>query len=100
MSTSNTMQLPAAAAGISGTSDLIQSSRPAGIAYMLHYRQGSNPYPQFFVFYHESKDMRIVVDRIKRHCEIMNLRFVNVKPLIVDLDSAEIRMTGQSGGDQ
>ncbi len=65
-----------------------------GIPYVLFYRQGSNPHPQFFLFYHKSANIREVVDRIKKHCEMMNLRFVNVRPAIVDLDEAEARIFG------
>lgn len=70
----------------------------ATFPYLLYYRQGSNPHPQFFLFYHAQapKDMRPVVERIKKHCEIMNLRFVNVRPFIVDLDEAEARVLGTS----
>ena len=64
--------------------------------YLLYYRQGSNPHPQFFLFYHSQPpgDMRPVVERIKKHCEIMNLRFVNVRPFIIDLDLAEQKILG------
>jgi hypothetical protein len=64
------------------------------IQYLLFYRQGSNPNPQFFLFHHPSRDMRVVVERIKKHCELMNLRFVNVRPFVVDLDEAENRQLG------
>ncbi len=65
-----------------------------GHLYALYYRQGSNPHPQSFLFYHKSANIREVVDRIKKHCEMMNLRFVNVRPAIVDLDEAEARIFG------
>ena len=61
------------------------------IAYLLFYRQGSNPNPQFFCFYHPSDNMRVVVDRIKKHCELMNLRFVNVRKFVIDLNEAEAK---------
>ncbi len=64
------------------------------IPYILFYRQGNNPYPQLFVFYHHSHEIRKVVERIKKHCELMNLRFVNVRPFIVDLDEAEAKHYG------
>ena len=66
--------------------------------YILYYRQGSNPHPQFFIFFHKSPPGKIrdVVDRIKKHCELMNLRFVNVRPAIVDLDEAEAKAYGGS----
>ncbi len=75
------------------------ASRPKGIPYILFYRQGSNPHPQFFIFFHHSDKMREVVDRIKKHCEMMNLRFVNVRAAIVDLDEAEARIFGGNAGE-
>jgi hypothetical protein len=66
----------------------------AGVPYILFYRQGNNPNPQFFMFYHHSHEIRKVVERIKKHCELMNLRFVNVRPFIVDLDEAEAKHFG------
>ncbi len=70
-----------------------------GIPYLLFYRQGANPYPQFFLFHHPSHELSKVVERIKKHCELMNLRFVRVQPFLVDLDESEARQfgTGQSG---
>lgn len=64
------------------------------IAYVLFYRQGSNPHPQFFVFNYPSGDIRRVVDRAKKHCELMNYRFVNVRPFVVDMDAAEAKQFG------
>lgn len=69
---------------------------PPPKAYILYYRTGNNPHPQFFIFFHPSPDFRKVVERIKRHCELMNLRFITVRPMIVDLDEAEIRAFGHS----
>lgn len=68
------------------------------IPYILFYRQGSNPHPQFFMFYHESTEIRKVVERIKKHCELMNLRFVNVRPFVVDLDETEAKSFGSAEG--
>ena len=76
------------------TAKLITEQSGSGIPYLLYYRQGSNPHPQFFVFFHESDNIRVVVDRVKKHCEMMNLRFNNVRPLIVDLDKAEAKVFG------
>ncbi len=70
--------------------------QPPGIPYILFYRQGNNPHPQFFIFFHPSPEIRKVVDRIKKHCELMNLRFVNVRPFVVDLDEAESKAYGGS----
>ena len=76
------------------TNDAVLFKEPTGIPYILFYRQGSNPHPQFFFFFHPSDKIRDVVDRIKKHCEMMNLRFVNVRPAIVDLAEAEARAYG------
>ncbi len=70
------------------------SSQKDSVPYILFYRQAANPYPLFSVFYHPSHDIRVVVDRVKRHCELMSYRFVSVRPLIVDLDKAEQRLYG------
>ncbi len=80
------------------SNELITSSEAAAIktTYILYYRQGNNPYPQFLAFDHVSKNMQTVVDRVKRHCEIMNLRFINVRPFWVNLDEAESRALGTS----
>jgi hypothetical protein len=75
-------------------SPLFAPKAALGIPYILYYRQGSNPHPQFFIFFHKSDKIREVVDRIKKHCEMMNLRFVNVRPAIVDLDEAEAKVFG------
>ena len=76
------------------TTSAIATSVSVKLPYMLYYRQGNNPFPQFFVFHHESQDIRRVVERAKKHCELMNLRFVNVKPFVVDLDEAETKAFG------
>ena len=59
------------------------------ILYSLYYRQGNNPHPQFTFFYLPATDMQKVTARAKRHCEVMNYRFVYVRPAIVDLDKEE-----------
>ena len=69
------------------------------IPYILFYRQGNNPNPQFFMFYHHSNEIRKVVERIKKHCELMNLRFVNVRPFVVDLDATEAKFLGSGVGE-
>jgi hypothetical protein len=67
---------------------------PVSKPYILYYRTGNNPHPQFFIFFHSSPDFRKVVERIKRHCELMNLLFITTRPMIVNLDEAEIRAFG------
>jgi hypothetical protein len=59
------------------------------ILYILYYRQGANPHPQFLFFYHNSSDMKIIAERAKKHCDFMNFRFVYVRPAVVDLDKME-----------
>lgn len=57
--------------------------------YVLYYRQGNNPHPQFLFFKHRSTDMKVISERAKRHCDCLNYRFVYVRPAYVDLDKAE-----------
>ena len=60
------------------------------ILYRLYFRTGNNPYTQDTFFWHKTgKDMRQIVDRCKRYCDNMGLRFVNVRPAILDLDREE-----------
>ena len=79
---------------VTGRNDAILLKENGKVPYILFYRQGNNPHPQFFMFYHHSHEIRKVVERIKKHCELMNLRFVNVRPFIVDLDEAEAKQFG------
>ena len=65
--------------------------------YIFYFRRGSNPHPEFFCFDHDSRDMRVIVERAKKHCEIMGYRFVNVRPFLVDLIAAEIKAMGAEG---
>ncbi len=58
--------------------------------YILYYRQGSNPHPQFLFFYHPSSDMKIIAERAKKHCDFMSFRFVYVRPAIVNLEASEV----------
>jgi hypothetical protein len=58
--------------------------------YILYYREGNNPHSQFFLFYqNEDHSLRQVIERIKKHCDRMGLRFVSCRTAIVDLDLAE-----------
>lgn len=65
------------------------------ILYLLFYRQGNNPHPQFRFFYHQSKSMNVIAERAKRHCEVMSYRFVHVTPAIIDMDHAENCLTNR-----
>ncbi len=47
-----------------------------------------NRAPQYKTFIFEGK-MREAVLRGRAHCDRMNLRFVNIRPLVVDLDYQE-----------
>jgi len=71
------------------TQPMEASGSPERNLYVLFYRQGQNPHPQELHFYYGSFDMRVVVERVKRHCECMNYRFVNVRPFFTDLDKEE-----------
>jgi len=59
--------------------------------YVLYYREGQNPHPQMKYF--ELKgDFRTVISRVKRHCELMNMRFINVRPFLSNLEEDERRI--------
>lgn len=65
--------------------------------YVLYYREGQNPHPQQ-QFFELKGDFRSVISRVKRHCELMNKRFINVRPFLVDLDEEEKRIGRYEGG--
>lgn len=67
----------------------ISAPGPGDVLYTLHYRKSDNPHAMFLFFWAPTRDMKVVVERIKRHCEAMNYRFVHVQPAIVDIDKAE-----------
>lgn len=56
--------------------------------YTLFYRSGSNPHPQVKNFFCEGT-IREVIDRAKKHCEIIACRFVRVQPFISNLNADE-----------
>jgi len=59
--------------------------------YVLYYREGQNPHPQMKYF--ELKgEFRQVISRVKRHCELMNMRFINVRPFLSNLEDDERRI--------
>ena len=62
---------------------------PIPIQYILYYRKTSSPHPEFLTFFMKTTNMRKVMERARRHCEVMNYRFVQVTPFVVDLDKAE-----------
>lgn len=62
--------------------------------YVLHYRQGNNPHPLQKYFLSDIKDFRQLVERAKKHCDTMNLRFVQVKPFLVNLAKEESVLLG------
>jgi hypothetical protein len=80
--------MPAADKGKDGTSH-------SPVRYVLYFREGRNPHPQFLTFDHPSTDMKVVVERVKRYCDTMGMRFVSVSPFLVDLDKEEIRRRGE-----
>jgi len=66
--------------------------------YVLYYRAGNNPHAMQKHFF-QTGDMRQVVDRAKKHCEIMGYRFVRVEPFLFDLSADENKHTGGSQDD-
>lgn len=81
-------QLEKAVDGIKSTSEKI--------LYILFYRQGRTPFPEFTFFYHTTKDPRVAMERGKKHCEVQNYKFVSVRPAIVDFDKADNFMLNES----
>lgn len=56
--------------------------------YTLFYRQGRNPHPMTKNFHHIGS-LRDVVDRAKKHCEVLGARFVRIEPLFSNLENDE-----------
>ena len=67
------------------------------VQYILYYRKTSSPHPEFISFFMKTTNMRKVMERARRHCEVMNYRFVLVAPFVVDLDKAENFMINKEG---
>jgi hypothetical protein len=55
--------------------------------YTLFYRHGMNPQCQKG-FVHEG-DIKSAVQRAQRHCEVMNYRYIFVRPFVSDIDEEE-----------
>lgn len=72
--------------GPSTTAALLTDTR---ILYCMYYRKGDNPHPQFILFYHKSKEMKLVMERARRHCEVMGYKFTSVRPAIVNMEEVE-----------
>lgn len=56
--------------------------------YTLFYRQGRNPHPMTKNFHHTGS-IRDVVERAKKHCEVLGARFVRIEPLFSNLENDE-----------
>lgn len=69
----------------SATKDSGKTSEPQ--LYVLFYRHGVNPGCQ--KGFKHNGDLRSAVERAKKHCEIMNYRYVFVRPMICDLVAEE-----------
>jgi hypothetical protein len=52
--------------------------------YTLYYLRGGAHQTYSKMFFH-SGPFKACIERGKRHCELMNLRFISVKPFISDL---------------
>jgi len=72
---------------LSTTTPQIQSA-PRTSQFTLFFRVGANPYPQS-VNFNFSGTFRDAIVRAQKHCEIMNYRFVSVRPAIIDMDEVE-----------
>lgn len=64
-------------------------SKKDPVVWCLWFRQGNNPHPKTLHFLLATDDQRDAYQRAKRHCEVMNYRFVHVEPFLVDLDLKE-----------
>lgn len=85
------------------TSTLLIPEKPVTDAslktlWVLYYRQGQNPHSQA-KYFELPNDMPLqqVVARAKRHCEIMNLRFTNIRPFLSDISKEEQGIQGPTG---
>lgn len=58
--------------------------------FVLYYRSGNNPHPQF-VFFEGGGTLQNVIERARRFCESMSYRFVYCRPAIINLDEEEKR---------
>lgn len=67
------------------------------ILWTLWYRKGNNPHPLTLNFNLASQDWRVACERAKRHCEVMNYRFIHVAPFLTDLDKAENFLLNREG---
>ena len=72
----------------STTATLVAPIVASGTLYQLFWRQGSRPFTETKYFHHKG-DLRSAIERGKRHCEVMNIRFVMVKPFITIFEDEE-----------
>lgn len=65
--------------------------------FILYYRKGDSPYPQFLFFFWpgNGKNLQPIVERCKRYCDAMNLKFTQVRPAFVDFDEQERKREGE-----
>lgn len=66
--------------------------------YVLYYREGQNPHPQM-KYFNLKGEFRNVINRVKRHCELMHMRFINVRPFLSDLQEDEKRIGRYEGAE-
>jgi hypothetical protein len=59
--------------------------------YILTYRHGMNA-NLIKVFHHEG-GLKSAIDRGRKHCQVMNYRFIFVCPTVCDLDEEECNRT-------
>ena len=58
--------------------------------FTLYYRQGMNPHPMQKNFRFPG-EFKYAIERGKNHCENMGLRFISVRPFIINLENEEKR---------
>ena len=74
--------------------DIKESKDSKKSMFALYFRTGNNPHAQFRFFFAEG-EFRSIIERCKKHCELMNYRFVTCCPAIIDFDTEEKRQLGQ-----
>lgn len=58
------------------------------VLYTLYYRQGMNPHPLQKNFYFEG-DLHSAIVRSRKHCELMGIKFISVRPFLSNIDEEE-----------
>lgn len=62
-----------------------ENGKPRQSLFILYYRQGQNPHTVHTMFF-GSGSFNQIVSTAKNYCETMNMRFVTVKPAIINFE--------------